>query len=101
MLSLNPQKLPDNKTSNPYHVYYQPDNNTTISYPAIVYSYNRAEDQKANNQLYIPGDGYTVTVIDRNPDSHIPTAVRNLPYSRLNTVNVKDKLFHTVFTVYV
>lgn len=96
-----PHKLPDSSSANAFHVYYQPENNLTMTYPAIVYSIGSAMDRKANNGLYSMNDRYTVTVIDRNPDSKIPNLVRQLPMSSLTAQNKYDGLYHTIFTVYI
>lgn len=101
MTAALPGVIPDSKSPNKYHVYYQPVNNVQIVYPAIVYEYDRASDRKANNGLYSMNDRYRVTVVDRDPDSNIPNLVRQLPLSSLTAKNKQDGLYHTIFTVYI
>lgn len=80
--------------------YFQPPNNTALSYPCIVYNLDRIDTEYANNKPYSLFDRYSVTVIDRNPDSDIPDKVAKLPMSSWNRRFVSDKLNHTVFSLY-
>lgn len=100
MLEMNPEILPDSKATNKYHVYYQPDNNITLSYPAIVYELSSSYDRRANNELYAHRDQYKIMIIDRNPDSEIPNRVRYIPYTRFQSRNRYDRLYHTAFITY-
>lgn len=100
MLGLHPTTLPDNASGNKFHVYFQPDQNTKLSYPAIVYQRDRVNNRMANNKSYSRTKGYQITVIDRNPDSKIPDAVSNLPYTSYLTTNRADGLHHDVFVTY-
>src|SRR5690606_20218304 len=79
MAEINPTILPDPKAGNKYHVYFQPDQNISLSYPAIVYMRDRVDEKRANNILYNYTKRYRITIIDRNPDSKIPDAVSRLP----------------------
>lgn len=99
MLSLHPTKLPDSKSANAYHVYFQPDDNVGMIYPAIRYERDSVDARHANNQLYSRRKTYQVIIIDRNPDSRIPDAVARLPYTRFVSHYKQDGLNHDVYQI--
>lgn len=82
------------------NVYFQPPNNLTMQYPAIVYHYDNEWAIHGSNKRYAHKDRYKVTHIDRNPDSPIKEQILNLPLSSLGPRFVQDNLNHTVFTIY-
>lgn len=79
-------------------IYFQKP--TTLEYPAIVYDIDDEYDSRADNLRYFLKKRYTVTVIDRNPDSLIPDVVGALPYSRFDRKYVVNNLHHTVYQLY-
>lgn len=88
------------KTLNSKNVYFQPPTGVKMHYPAIVYSRNNITNSYANNNVYQQKVAYSVTVIDKNPDSNIVEAVSNLPLCRFNRHYTADGLNHDVFTLY-
>lgn len=100
MNNLFPGSFPDQNASNKYHVYFQPDQNVKLSYPAIIYQRDRVNNRLANNRSYTRSKGYQITVIDRNPDSKIPDAVAQLPYTSFSAHNKVDGLNHDVYVTY-
>lgn len=81
-------------------VYFQRPSNVQMNYPAIVYSLLSVDEKHANNILYFRKKRYTVTVIDRDPDSEIPDKVAYLPLSTFSRRYVVDGLNHNVYNVY-
>lgn len=81
-------------------VYFQPPENTKITYPCIVYQRNYAATQWADNNAYSHTKRYQVTTIDRNPDSEIPDKVAALPFSTFQRFFVVENLNHDVYNVY-
>lgn len=81
-------------------VYFQPAANTKMRYPAIVYERDDLDIDYANNNQYRRAKRYSVTVIDRNPDSAIVDKVSRLPLCAFNRHFVVDNLNHDVFTLY-
>ena len=81
-------------------VYFQPPNNVTMTYPCLVYERSTAETRFADNNPYRYTKRYTVTVIDRDPDSEIPNRVAMLPMCAHTTFFVVDNLNHDVFDIY-
>lgn len=87
---------PDGKQN----VYFQPPGTVQMVYPCIVYNRNDASTKKANNGLYGHLWGYTITVIDPSPDSHIPAKVLALPLCAFDRYYTADNLNHDVFNIF-
>lgn len=82
------------------HVYFQPPSSVKMVYPAIVYSRNSIGNDFANDLVYKQSLGYTVTVIDEDPDSNIVKQISKLPMCRFDRHFTSDNLNHDVFTIY-
>ena len=82
------------------YVYFQPPSTKTMSYPCIVYSRNRVDAKRANNQMYNLTIGYMVIVIDTDPDSLIPDKISQLPMSQFERHYTSENLNHDVYNVY-
>lgn len=83
------------------HLYYQPKAGFQLQYPCIVYSETRVRNNHANDGVYIQHPFYTVTVIDKNPDSKIKAAVSALSKCTYDRSFIADGLYHTAFTIYI
>lgn len=82
------------------HVYFQPPPNIDMQYPCIVYNRDSARSAFADNEPYRYTKRYSVTVIDRDPDSPIPDQVAALPLCTYSRFFIADNLNHDVFTLY-
>lgn len=82
------------------NVYFQPPANIRMSYPAIVYSRSDIENRFADNSPYNQAKAYTVTVIDKNPDSEIVDRIAKLPMCMYDRNYKSENLNHDVFTIY-
>lgn len=82
------------------HVYYAPPESVKMVYPAIVYSRNNMLNKYADNSVYKQTVGYSITVIDEDPDSEIVERMAQLPMCRFDRHFVSDNLNHDVFTIY-
>lgn len=82
------------------NVYFQPPSSTLMNYPAIVYNLNRRQKVHANNDAYLKYNQYTVTVIDRNPESSIAASVEDLKMCSFDRSFTADNLNHFVYTLY-
>jgi hypothetical protein len=80
--------------------YFQPGQNVTIQDPCIVYERDDSWAAFADNVKHLLKKRYTVTVVDRMPDSPIPDQVENLPYSRFDRFFVANGLNHFVFQLF-
>lgn len=82
------------------HVYFQPPENVLLVYPCIVYHRDFADTKFADDKPYAHKKRYMITVIDRDPDSAIPSKVAAMPMSLFNRFYTADNLNHDVFNVY-
>lgn len=81
-------------------VYFQPPATLTMTYPCIVYKRDLANTQFADNSPYRRKKRYSVTVIDKNPDSEIPDKVALLPMCTFERFFTAGNLNHDVFNIY-
>lgn len=81
-------------------VYFQPPETVKMKYPAIVYSRNDISNRHANDDVYMQSPSYSITVIDKNPDSDIVDKVSLLPRCRFDRHYTSDNLNHDTFTIY-
>jgi len=82
------------------NVYYQPPESVEMKYPAIVYGLEDIENTFADDGVYLSQKKYSVTVIDKNPDSDYVDKVAALPTCRFNRHYKSDNLNHYVFSLY-
>lgn len=82
------------------NVYFQPPESVKMNYPAIVYSLNSIDNTFANNKVYSSIKSYTVTVIDKDPDSELVEKMTNFPTAKFNRHYTSDNLNHWVFNIY-
>ena len=83
------------------NVYFQPPESVKMKYPAIRYSRNRIENTSADNIVYKQAVSYTITVIDRDPDSSIVERVSTIPHIMYDRSYIADNLNHDVFRLFV
>ncbi len=81
-------------------VYFQPPETIRLIYPCIIYERDTADTQFADNAPYIYTNRYEVTVIDRDPDSEIPSRIAMLPMTINDRHFTSDNLHHDVFKIY-
>ena len=81
-------------------VHFQPSENISMVYPAIVYHLDDLDARRANNNPYTITTGYLVTHIDRDPDSQVPMRLAHFQHSDFATKYEKNGLHHTAFNIY-
>jgi hypothetical protein len=84
------------------HVHFQPPTGMQMDFTGgvITYSRSRAAEQFADNLPYRSAQGYTVTVIHKDPDNDIRVKVAALPYCSYDRGYANDGLNHDVFTLF-
>jgi hypothetical protein len=82
------------------NVYFQPPPTLVMSYPCIVYKREDMEIRHANDHPYKHMKRYSITVIDRNPDSEIPDKIAELPMVRYDRFYTAENLNHDVFQLF-
>lgn len=80
--------------------YYSPPANIQMKYPAIVYQLADEDRFFADNIPYIKAKRWTVTVIDKNPDSEIPERLSEMRFCSFDRFYTADNLNHFAFTIY-
>lgn len=72
-----------------------------MEYPCIMIERGNSSDvEHADNEIYVLKKAYTVTIIDRAPDSPIPDLVEGLQYARFDRFFRTDGLNHFVFQLF-
>ena len=71
-----------------------------MEFPCITYERGTWETRHANDKPYLHDIRYTVTVIDKDPDSPLVAAVAALPKSRHTSFFVANQLNHDVFDIF-
>lgn len=82
------------------NTYFQPPESIRMNYPAIVYSLGIINKLHANDETYKLLTAYTVTLIDKNPDTEFLVPILALPYCSFDRYYRADNLNHWVFTLY-
>lgn len=82
------------------HVSFQPNEESRIPYPHIIYEMDPADNTFADNLKYLRFSKYRVTLIDRNPDSPVFYDIEKREYCDHSTSFVQDGLNHFVFDLY-
>ena len=80
--------------------YYNAPTNIRMEYPCIRYSIASKKVKFACNGRFVIRDRYTVTLIDRNPESPILQALEEIPYYSFDRMYSADGLHHFVCTIY-
>jgi len=82
------------------NVYFQPPNNLKMQYPCIVYNLDDIDAEFADNTPYALTKRYSVTIIDRNPDTLLVKKIASLPMCIFNRFFTADNLNHYVFLLH-
>lgn len=83
------------------YVYFQPPESVKMHYPCIKYELSPYDVKRANNKAYRITARYTVTVIDRDPDSSIPKMLlERFEMIESERVYKASNLNHFVFVLY-
>lgn len=82
------------------YVYFQQPSSHEMKFPCIRYELDDIDVKHADNVKYSAMKRYTVTVIDKDPDSVIPDRVSELPYTSFSRHYTANNLHHTVYQIY-
>lgn len=82
------------------NVYFQPPSNINLSYPCIVYNLSNIRTRFADNIPYRLTNRYTLTYIDRNPESDVIYKLAQRPLTTMDRTLRIDGLNHTYFSTY-
>lgn len=82
------------------NVYFQPPESVKMNYPAIVYALDDLKNAHADDGVYLSYKRYSVTVIDKNPDSPFVDMVAKMQTCRFNRHYKSDNMNHWNFSIY-
>ena len=82
------------------NVYFQPPETIKIKYPCIIYERSSNNVKFADDNPYTTRRRYTLTVIDKDPDSELPDKISMLPLCTSDRMFTTDNLNHYVFNIY-
>lgn len=82
-------------------VKYQPPPDYKLRYPCLIYERSNGKTVFAANRPYTFTNRYTVTIIDRNPDTdYVEMMAMHFPMCVMDRSFTADGLNHYVFTLY-
>ena len=82
------------------HTDFQPPASGKMTYPCIRYELNDIHLKSADDLNYYQKRRYTVTLIDKNPDSEFVEKLTALPLCRFDRFYTQDNLNHWVFEIF-
>ena len=82
------------------NVYFQPDQNISMEYPAIVYNVDFAQTEFGDNDPYTHKWRYLITYISRSPNQDIPEKIAKLRMTVFNRFFKSDGLNHYVYQTF-
>lgn len=82
------------------HLYFQPPETVKMTYPAIVYTLSGIPIRHADNRPYKHAKQYTITAIDKDPDSKLPERIAEFSTVRFDRFFTSENLNHWVFTIH-
>lgn len=85
---------------NSTNVYFQPPESVQLKYPCIVYKLSSDISLFAENNTYFNKNQYTLTIIDRSPESELIEKIRELSLLSFTTHFMANNLHHYVFSLY-
>lgn len=81
-------------------VYFQPDENVKMQYPAIIYAVDYQATAFADNSAHRRTDRYQVTAIDRDPDVPVRKKLETLPMCTFVRAFKSEGLSHRIYNLY-
>jgi hypothetical protein len=82
------------------NVYFQPPESEELIYPCIIFNRSLGKTTFANDKPYNHSIGYSIKVIDANPDSEIPGKIAMLPMCTFDRHYTVNNLNHDVYNLY-
>ena len=83
------------------HVYFNPPETISLSYPCVVYSLSNKYIRRADNNIYRTMNCYDVTYIHRDPDDmFVDSLLAEFQYSKFDRQAVIKNLYNDYLTLY-
>lgn len=81
------------------NVYYQPPETIKMTYPCIIYSLERDNVLNADDAIYNRKKRYSVTIVDRDPDSLLPDSFSDAFNVGMERHFTSDNLHHYIYSI--
>lgn len=82
------------------NVYFQPPESIKLKYPCIVYKLSDEWVNSADDIDYREYDVYSITLIDKNPETKFRKPIRNLEHCSFDRSFITDGLNHYIYRLY-
>lgn len=82
------------------NVYFQPPENIKLKYPCIIYKLDNINSNYADNIPYLHKRRYSITVIDRDPDTILKEKISDLKACAFERSFISSNLYHYVFNLF-
>lgn len=82
------------------NVYFEPPEGFKLKYPCIIYKFDGVNSKFANGKRYLNDTRYTLTLIDKDPESPLFDKIFSMQHCRFDRLFKADNLSHFVFTLY-
>lgn len=87
------------KTNESYKLFYNPTDNTTLTYPCVLYKRSGITQRHADNLGYHSSEEYQVTIIDKRVDSPLIDVLLTNQYCRYVNEFIVDNMHHTILRI--
>lgn len=83
------------------HTYFEPPEDVTIKYNAVIYERTGFHVRRADDKGYLVRDAYQVMIISYDPEDILPRKlVETFSHCSPGKFFVRDNLWHFPFTIY-
>lgn len=81
-------------------VYFQPPEESKMTFPAIRYTKSTKQNRQANNRVYNQQQFYEIIVIEHDPEKPLADLVSKIPGVQCGASYKYNNLYHEPFTIY-
>ena len=81
------------------NVYFQPPADKKLSFPCIVYEFNRYNTEFADNDPYHLVRQFRITYIDSNPDNEMVDKIAQLPQCVYERSYIANNRYHYTYRI--
>lgn len=82
------------------NVYFQPPEDTKLSYPCIIFRLLNPNLNQADNKIYLWRDRYMVTIISKDPKNILAKRfMESFPHAVYGSRTISNNLYHDNLTL--
>lgn len=83
------------------NAYFQGPGKDRMIYPCVVYKLDKVSTRRADDLAYLKLPRYTITIMDRDPDSEIwSNMMDHFKYCSFDRTYASDNINHWVLSIY-